>query len=112
MPGDSWDETSIGTRPAAGYAIVNRRRPLPFDRHELQGAGPQAVAEMIRLASEAEAHYRAAAERVGQLYMRADTHGLERVTRTLDEPMRRAAEAERVVASLLEELRACTGGGT
>ncbi len=95
---------------AAGTAPVRRRRGPAFDRRELQGASPQALAEMIRLADEVDAHYRAAAERIGLLYMSADAQGLERLTRSLDEPMRSTAEAERVFASLLHELRACAGG--
>lgn len=88
------------------------RRPPAFDRRELRSASPQALAKLIRLAGEADAHYRAAAERIGQLYMNADAQGLAGLTRSLDHPMRRIAETERLFARLLDELRAGTRGGT
>jgi hypothetical protein len=92
-----------------------RRRSLRLDRHELQQASAPVLAELTRYARSAEEHYRAAAEQVGQLYMRADTHSLVGLTRSLDEPMRHAAEIERIFAGLLHELQACVarqGGGT
>ncbi len=83
------------------------RRALTLDRHELQDASAPVLAELVRHARGAEEHYRAAAEQIGQLYMSADTHRLVGLTRSLDEPMRRAAEVERTFAGLLHELQAC-----
>lgn len=92
-----------------------RRRSLTLDRHELRDASAQVLAELARHARSADEHYRAAAEQIGQLYMSADTHRLVGLTRSLDEPMRRAAEIERTFAGLLHELQACVArqtGGT
>ncbi len=92
-----------------------RRRSLTLDRHELSGANGPVLAELARHARLADEHYRAAAEQVGKLYMSADAHRLVGLTRSLDEPMRRAAEIERTFAGLLHELQACVarqGGAT
>lgn len=91
-----------------------RRRSLTLDRRELSGASGQVLAELARHARLADEHYRAAAEQIGKLYMSADAHSLVGLTRSLDEPMRRAAEIERTFAGLLHELQACAarqGGG-
>jgi len=91
------------------------RRSLTLDRHELQDASGPVLAELARHARTADEHYRAAAEQIGQLYMSADAHRLVGLTRSLDEPMRRAAEVERTFAGLLHELHACVtrqGGQT
>lgn len=84
-----------------------KRRPVMLDRGELQGASTQVLIELARHAYSADEYYRAAAEQIGQLYMSADIHRLAGLTRSLDEPMRRAAEIERTFASLLHELQAC-----
>jgi hypothetical protein len=92
-----------------------RRRALTLDRHELQDASAAVLAELARHARSADEHYHAAAEQIGQLYMSADAHRLVGLTRSLDEPMRRAAEIERTFAGLLHELQACVarqGGRT
>lgn len=49
--------------------------------------------------------YRSLAEKVGQLYMRADEHGLATLTALLDRPMRNASQNEQLFAALLDELR-------
>jgi hypothetical protein len=49
--------------------------------------------------------YRSVAQQMGQLYMYADEHALEALTRSLDQPMRTAAENERVLAAILDELQ-------
>jgi hypothetical protein len=92
-----------------------RRRSLMLDRHELGDANGPVLAELARHTRIADEHYRAAAEQIGKLYMIADAHRLVGLTRSLDEPMRRAAEIERTFAGLLHELQACVarqGGGT
>jgi hypothetical protein len=85
---------------------MSRRAPGP-DRAELQGASQPVLAELVRHARSVDEHYRAAAEWIGRLYMSADAHRLTALTRSLDEPMRRAAEVERSFAGLLHELQAC-----
>jgi len=49
--------------------------------------------------------YRAVAEKVGQLYMKADENHIEEITTQLDKPMRNASENEQAFAALLEEMR-------
>lgn len=83
------------------------RRALMLDRDELGTASSQVLVELTRLALSADEHYRAAAEQIGRLYMSADVHQLAGLTRSLDEPMLRAAEVERSFATLLHELQAC-----
>jgi hypothetical protein len=91
-------------RPEAAPAS---RRAAGIDRAELGGVSLPVLAELVRQARSVDEHYRAAAERIGRLYMSADAHRLTALTRCLDEPMRRAAEVERRFAALLQELLAC-----
>ena len=84
-----------------------KRRPMSLDRRDLQTASAAVLTELARYARSADEHYRAAAEQIGRLYMSADAHRLVGLTRTLDEPMRRAAEIERTFATLVHELQAC-----
>jgi hypothetical protein len=92
---------------------MKRRSPV-LDADELHKASRPVLAELVRHARSVDEHYRAAAELIGQLYMSADAHRLTALTRSLDEPMRRAAEVERSFAGLLHELQACEArrGGT
>jgi len=87
---------------------MTRRRLTRLDRRELLGADAQVLADLVRHAGSASDHYRAAAQAMGQLYMNADAHQLSALTRSLDEPMHRAADIERTFANLLHELQACT----
>lgn len=86
---------------------MKRRRLTAVDRSELIGADAPVLVDLARHADLANAHYRAAAEAIGRLYMSADAHRLGALTRSLDEPMHRAADIERAFASLLHELQAC-----
>lgn len=86
---------------------MTRRRLTRLDRRELLRADAAVLAELVRHAGLASDHYRAAAEAIGQLYMNADAHQLGALTRSLDDPMHRAADIERTFASLLHELQAC-----
>ncbi len=65
-------------------------------------------AELVRRLSEIEAGYRTAAQRMGQLYMYAADHATAAFTRRLDPPMRDAADSERAIAALLDELQTNT----
>lgn len=62
--------------------------------------------ELARRVMEIESGYRAIAEKMGQLYMRADEHELASLTRSLDRPMRNASDNERALGAILEELTA------
>jgi hypothetical protein len=81
------------------------RRHEVFDARELRDTSAQARDELARRASDIEKHCSAVAEKLGQLYMRADALGLPGLTRSLDEPMRNASELERTFAALLHELQ-------
>ncbi|NJN00791.1 MAG: hypothetical protein HC793_04255 [Aquincola sp.] len=71
----------------------------------LEHADAAVLDEMTRRVEDIDNSYRAMAEKVGQLYMRADEHHLGAITRHLDKPMRNASDNERMFAGLLEDLR-------
>ncbi len=63
------------------------------------------LAELIRRLRDIDHSYRAAAEKMGQLYMFADGTPAAALTRRLDQPMRNAAQNEQAFAALLDELQ-------
>ncbi len=63
------------------------------------------LAELLRRLRDIDHSYRAAAEKMGQLYMYADGHQAAALTRRLDQPMRNAAQHERDLAALVDELQ-------
>jgi hypothetical protein len=65
----------------------------------------QVLAELIRRVRDIETAYCEVAQKMGQLYMYADRHDLALLTCELDRPMRNASDAERTMASILEELK-------
>lgn len=65
---------------------------------------PEALDELARRVRDIESGYRAVAEQVGQLYLRADEYHLDALTAQLDQPMRIASENEQTFAALLDEL--------
>jgi len=65
----------------------------------------EALDELTRRVQDIDNSYRAVAEKMGQLYMCADTHKVAALTRRLDKPMRNASENEQMFAAILEELR-------
>lgn len=80
--------------------------PIRQPTHEALGAMDDTVrAELVRRLGEVEAGYRTAAQRMGQLYMYAAVHATAAFTRRLDPPMRDAADSERAVAALIDELQ-------
>jgi hypothetical protein len=68
-------------------------------------AGDEVLTELIRRLQDIEGSYRAVAQKMGQLYIYADQHELAALTRTLDRPMRYAAENERALAAILDALK-------
>lgn len=72
---------------------------------ELTRVGDEVVAELTRRIRDIDNSYRAAAEKVGQLYMCADENQVVSLTETLDKPMRNASDNEQTFAAILEELR-------
>lgn len=71
----------------------------------LDDVGAEALDELTRRVQDIDDSYRAVAEKMGQLYMCADTHKVAALTRRLDRPMRNASENEQAFAAILEELR-------
>lgn len=76
----------------------------------LQSLDQATLAELLRRVREIDGSYRAAAERMGQLYMFADGNRVVDLTRRLDQPMRNAAQNERLFTALLDELKMLTEG--
>lgn len=74
----------------------------------LHGLDDTVRKELVRRLREIEVDYRAAAQKMGQLYMYADLHAGAGFTRRLDPPMRDAADSERAVAALIDELQMTT----
>jgi hypothetical protein len=71
----------------------------------LEDVSAEALDELTRRVQDIDNSYRAVAEKMGQLYMCADTHKVAALTRRLDKPMRNASENEQMFAAILEELR-------
>jgi septation ring formation regulator EzrA len=61
--------------------------------------------ELISRIEDIDNTYRSVAEKMGQLYMRADEHHLTDITSQLDKPMRNASDNEQAFAALLDEMR-------
>ncbi len=74
-------------------------------RLSLDEIDTSALDELTRRIEDIDNSYRAVAEKVGQLYLRADEHHLDALTTQLDKPMRNASENEQTFAALLDELR-------
>ncbi len=64
-----------------------------------------ALDDLARRVEDIDNSYRAVAEKVGQLYLRADEQHLDALTAQLDKPMRNASENEQTFAALLDELK-------
>lgn len=88
---------------------MNGRRRDPFSRRELQRVDDEVRAELARRAMDIEAHFRRAAEKLGQLYLCADLHGLPALTLVLDDTMRGTSDIERLFSALQQELQQCAG---
>lgn len=77
----------------------------PHHAREFDSQDLDLLNEMARRITEIDNSYRAVAEKVGQLYMRADEAGLEQLTEMLDKPMRNASDNQQSFAALLREVR-------
>lgn len=71
----------------------------------LKSIDNEVLADLIQRVQDIDNSYRAVAEKMGQLYLRAEEHEVEVLTRTLDKPMRNASENEQTFAAILDELR-------
>jgi hypothetical protein len=96
--------------------MTTARRPAPAASTmkdddpaiELDGVSAETIAELTRRVQDIDNSYRAVAEKMGQLYMCADSNKVESLTRSLDKPMRNASDNEQTFAAILEELRVHT----
>lgn len=101
-------------RHARGEAVKPSRRAL-VPKGEAAGTAPasveakavpdQVLAELIRRVREIDMLYRSVAQKMGQLYIYADQHELDTLTRSLDRPMRNASDNEHAMVSLLDALQ-------
>lgn len=71
----------------------------------LESIETDSLDELLRRVEDIDNCYRSVAEKIGQLYLRADELTLGDVTVHLDKPMRNASENEQAFAALLDELR-------
>ncbi len=71
----------------------------------LEAVDTEVLEDLRRRVEDIDNCYRAVAEKVGQLYMRADENQLGDLTTQLDKPMRNASENEQAFAALLDELQ-------
>ena len=71
----------------------------------LENVEVDTLAELVRRMRDIDDSLRAAAEKMGQLYMFADVSQAEALTCRLDLPMRSASQNERAFAALLDELQ-------
>lgn len=72
---------------------------------ELAEISGEVLEELTRRLQDIDNSYRAVAEKMGQLYIRADENKIAELTRALDKPMRNASENEQMFAAILEELK-------
>lgn len=72
---------------------------------ELNEVSRDALTELTQRVQDIDNSYRAVAEKMGQLYMCADSNNAAALTRRLDKPMRNASENEQTFAAMLDELR-------
>ena len=77
----------------------------PHPTRDLDQLEAEALDELARRVEDIDNSYRAVAEKVGQLYLRADECHLDALTAQLDKPMRNASENEQTFAAMLDELR-------
>lgn len=78
----------------------NESSSMPFQALDLA-----VLQDLARRVTDIDNTYRAVAEKVGQLYMKADDAGLNEVTELLDKPMRNASDNQQSFAELLGELQ-------
>jgi hypothetical protein len=73
--------------------------------HELAALSAEVLAELMRRVQDIDNSYRAVAQKMGQLYMRADEYKVASLTLALDKPMRNASDNEQTFAAILEQLQ-------
>lgn len=68
--------------------------------------------DLLKRVGDIDNAYRSLAEKMGQLYMKADEAGLAEVTALLDKPMRNASDNHQSFVALLDEVRTHRGQRT
>lgn len=81
---------------------MKKQTTAPLALKDIESA---ALDELTQRVEDIDNCYRSVAEKVGQLYMRADEERLPGITAQLDKPMRNASENQQAFAALLDDLR-------
>lgn len=68
--------------------------------------------DMVKRVGDIDHAYRSLAEKMGQLYMKADEAGLAEITTLLDKPMRNASDNHQSFVALADEVRIRRGQRT
>ena len=76
-----------------------------MEKVELKNVDTSALNDLINRVEDINNSYTAVAEKMGQLYMRADEQKLASLTASLDKPMRNASDNQQSFAAILDELR-------
>lgn len=61
--------------------------------------------DLVKRVGDIDHAYRSLAEKMGQLYMKADEAGLAEITALLDKPMRNASDNHQSFVALVDEVR-------
>lgn len=61
--------------------------------------------DLVKRVGDIDHAYRSLAEKMGQLYMKADEAGLADITSLLDKPMRNASDNHQAFVALADEVR-------
>jgi len=65
--------------------------------------------DLVKRVGDIDHAYRSLAEKMGQLYMKADEAGLAEITALLDKPMRNASDNHQSFVALADEVRTHRG---
>lgn len=82
---------------------ADQRTPMALD-----GISAEVLADLTQRVQDIDNSYRAVAQKMGQLYMRAEEHKVIALATSLDKPMRNASDNEQTFAAILDELRMVT----
>jgi hypothetical protein len=72
---------------------------------DLEGVSAEVLEDLTKRVQDIDNTYRAVAQKMGQLYMRAEEHKVASLATSLDKPMRNASDNEQTFAAILDELR-------
>jgi len=73
--------------------------------HSLSDVNLEVLDELLKRVADIDHVYRSLAEKMGQLYMKADEAGLVDLTSLLDKPMRNASDNHQAFVALVDEMK-------